>query len=605
MIELKDITKKFDRLILNKICLKLEKGNIYVIKGISGSGKTTLLNILSFLDTDYSGDYLWNGQNVKNISAEKKEEYFNKVSYVFQKSFLFRGLTIKENLLFIKNDIELIEKYSNMFHISSLLDKKPEEISGGERQRVALVRALILDSEVILLDEPTSSLDKENSLLFVSYLEKLKLENKIIVISTHKEIYDDLSDTIYHLDYGVLKTIKESKNEKKANENFKDIKKSYSTFKYDLLFVKKRKKKRVALLIFMVLFFLLLFSFVSILKNIKKEVVNQFSEVYPLHVFSISEYDSKRVDQQIQKVYYNYKLEYDNYSAYILLDREDSVLKDKAILQYGSFPDGDNEVLVNEEFIINNLDFTDYDDALNSTIVVENEEFIISGIVFNDNSPYLSNYFYREIDAINKDYITPVVFIPYEKMKNIGYIAYDEKEVVITIDKDEAIDIYTNSEEFTNRNGDFSYSLTWGNEVRNAYSAIYNYVKIGLLIGGLLAIFTFIFMIGKVSLELYYQKKEIGYLQLYRVSKDRIHMIFLMNYLLEIILAFIVAIILFNIFCFIIYHIYGLYFFLSFFYWILFIIISFIYFYTLITVPVMKYLKKDILDCIKESWLYS
>ena len=606
MIELVGIHKKYDRVVLNNVNLTLNKGNIYVIKGISGSGKTTLFNILSFLDTDYSGDYLWNGQNVKNISAEKKEEYFNKVSYVFQKSFLFRGLTIKENLLFIKNNIELIEKYSNMFHISSLLDKKPEEISGGERQRVALVRALILDSEVILLDEPTSSLDKENSLLFVSYLKKLKLENKIIVISTHKEIYDDMADYIYSIDFGVLTlSNKHEKRKGLPKEDRKEFSSSSNTFKEDFHFAIERKQKRVMLTFVVFLFFLLIFSFLAIIFNIKYEAVSWKSEELPLNVFDISKEDKDAIIPVIHKTYYNYKIVAEEYNGYVLLDREDSSFLKFDILKYGSFPKTENEVVINKEFAIEILKTPVLSDAIGKEILICDQVFVVSAVIVTDNSVdtrvYRTNSFYNEIYDFSSDNIKPAVFIPYDKIHTIAEIDDSTDRIIISISMEDAISIYINEMSLVDGYGDYSYYLTWNNILRDFYSSLYNYTLIALGIVIVAVIFIFIFIQNKISLELYYKKKEIGYLRLYRVSNDRIHFIFLIDYLLEVLLAYILSVVIFHVLCLYVYIRYHASFFLPIHIWFIVTFIFFIYFYLLVSIPVLKYTKKDILSCISNS----
>lgn len=88
MIQLQNITKKFDREVLKNVTLQFEEGNIYVLKGISGSGKTTLLNILSVLDTHYNGTYLFDHINVKKANKQKRKMIASQISYVFQKKFV-------------------------------------------------------------------------------------------------------------------------------------------------------------------------------------------------------------------------------------------------------------------------------------------------------------------------------------------------------------------------------------------------------------------------------------------------------------------------------------------------------------------------------------
>lgn len=99
-------------MVLNNVNLNFEYGNIYILKGISGSGKTTLFNILSGLDKEYDGKFIWDNVNMSSKKIKNTDSFFNKTTYVFQKSFLFKNLTVMENLLFICNDLDRIKKLS-------------------------------------------------------------------------------------------------------------------------------------------------------------------------------------------------------------------------------------------------------------------------------------------------------------------------------------------------------------------------------------------------------------------------------------------------------------------------------------------------------------
>lgn len=161
MIELKNITKKYDRKVLDNVNLKLDYGKIYILKGISGSGKTTLLNIIGGIDNNYEGTYTLDNENIKKL--KNKNQFRKKIGYVFQQSLLISHLSIKDNLLLIKNDYKLVEELSKMFGLQSLLYKMPSELSIGERERVSIIRAIISNPKIIIADEPTGALFKSKN----------------------------------------------------------------------------------------------------------------------------------------------------------------------------------------------------------------------------------------------------------------------------------------------------------------------------------------------------------------------------------------------------------------------------------------------------------
>ena len=164
MLSLKNISKKYDNtMILKDISFTCEKGDIVGLIGSSGSGKTTLLRIISGLETPESGTIQLNNEMINDkllcISPEKRD-----CSLVFQDFALFPNMTISDNIFFGKNSIknnDLIHDLIQFCGLESLLDRYPHEASGGEQQRVALVRALSINPSLLLLDEPLSHLDSD------------------------------------------------------------------------------------------------------------------------------------------------------------------------------------------------------------------------------------------------------------------------------------------------------------------------------------------------------------------------------------------------------------------------------------------------------------
>lgn len=138
--------------VLKGLFLDVKANEKVSVIGKSGCGKSTLLKVIMGINSDYCGDVIVNGNNVEGIS--------NNISIVFQKNGLFDFMTIRENLLLTKKSQDEILEVTKKLRIDNLLDKYPRSLSGGQLQRANIARGLIMDCELMLLDEPTSSLDE-------------------------------------------------------------------------------------------------------------------------------------------------------------------------------------------------------------------------------------------------------------------------------------------------------------------------------------------------------------------------------------------------------------------------------------------------------------
>jgi lipoprotein-releasing system ATP-binding protein len=200
MLSLKSITKSFTRrgVVLDNLDLVVNEGDSIAVTGPSGSGKTTLMNIIGLLDRPDSGDVLFCDRSVLGFNPDESALYRNRnIGFVFQDHLLLPHLTVTENILLplFARDIseeeyeekrvygsQLIEKTG----IMDLADKYPFQISGGEAQRVTLVRSLINKPSLLLADEPTGSLDSKNAGLLGDLLVRLNNETGIaLIVATH------------------------------------------------------------------------------------------------------------------------------------------------------------------------------------------------------------------------------------------------------------------------------------------------------------------------------------------------------------------------------------------------------------------------------------
>ncbi|GBF36665.1 energy-coupling factor ABC transporter ATP-binding protein [Methanofervidicoccus abyssi] len=215
MMVLKGIFKTFgDKIVLKDVNLTVNKGEIFAILGYSGAGKTTLLKILSALDVDFRGIYLFKDIDVRKY-PEKVRKY---ITMVFQNPVMFKG-TVFENVAYglkvrgySKNYIkEKVDRVLESLGILELRDKNAKRLSGGERQRVGIARALVLDVDVYIFDEPTSNLDIENIKVIEGAIKELKKKGKTIIVTTHDLLQARrLSDRVAYIEKGEIVEVGET-----------------------------------------------------------------------------------------------------------------------------------------------------------------------------------------------------------------------------------------------------------------------------------------------------------------------------------------------------------------------------------------------------------
>ena len=218
IVDIKKLTKTFSdgskKLhVLKDINLQIDKGSIITIKGPSGSGKSTLLSIIGTLDNADSGELLINGISIQdNTNIDKLRN--KSIGFVFQFHNLISELTLEENVslpkMIAKEQLgkkELIELFE-YFDLKDRMNSFPNDLSGGEKQRVAVMRAIINNPSIIIADEPTGNLDKENALKMMSLFQKLNTEKKLtIIIATHDEDVFNIGHKKYQLVDGCLELV--------------------------------------------------------------------------------------------------------------------------------------------------------------------------------------------------------------------------------------------------------------------------------------------------------------------------------------------------------------------------------------------------------------
>tara|TARA_B100000123_G_scaffold129123_1_gene95218 strand:- start:116 stop:793 length:678 start_codon:yes stop_codon:yes gene_type:complete len=220
LIQLTNLNKSFEGSkkisVLKKISYNFRKGKIYALMGPSGSGKSTLLNLLSLIDRPNSGTIKFEN-NLINFSESNENDILraNKIGIVYQQDNLLPDFTSLENIYLASlaagnnKKISLL-KAKNLLKKVGLLNRSdhyPSQLSGGEKQRVSIARAVINDPQIILADEPTGSLDLETAKEIFELLKNQINSNRLIIFATHNRFFANKADCLLEMVNGNIKTI--------------------------------------------------------------------------------------------------------------------------------------------------------------------------------------------------------------------------------------------------------------------------------------------------------------------------------------------------------------------------------------------------------------
>lgn len=431
MLELRNINKSYitknERVnALKNINFTFPDKGLFVLMGPSGCGKSSLLNILTGLDSKYEGRVLYNNENIKDIY----DNYRNEISYMTQSFNLFDNLTVFENInlslnLLGKSDKTKVETILKDFEIYDLANKKCNTLSGGEKARVSIARAVIKNPKIIFCDEPTGNLDDKTSKLVWTMLKKIS-ETVLVIIASHDEKNSyEFGNVIKIIDGQINKEII---NNVVSNKNSFIKYKTSSNLSLKLLFKVFNNKKMLyilSILIMSISFIMFgLFNKLSSV-NIKKAEINTIinSDINEITLYKKGNINDYTIyfSQNDLKITYNLLQNSDSYYASSLLSNnniftfefentiditdyyklynssanENNVFIDDRLCSFeflGRKPIYENEIMISNflaDYIIrfgsfdengNQISFNNYSDILESTLKVNNEKVVISGI---------------------------------------------------------------------------------------------------------------------------------------------------------------------------------------------------------------------------------
>ena len=229
-IEVKNVTKtyivgdkKFNA--LNGISFDIEKGEFVVILGPSGAGKSTLLNVLGGMDNITSGSIIIDSKHIEKYNKNELTNFrANDVGFIFQFYNILPTLTVLENVDIVKDIVKNPKKSIDVLKqvgLKNHINKFPNQLSGGEMQRVSIARAIAKNPKVLLCDEPTGALDSKTG---VEVLKLLKEQcndengNNTVIIVTHNSLFAEIADKVIHIKNGEIESITKNKHPKNIDE---------------------------------------------------------------------------------------------------------------------------------------------------------------------------------------------------------------------------------------------------------------------------------------------------------------------------------------------------------------------------------------------------
>ncbi|WP_022758440.1 ABC transporter ATP-binding protein [Butyrivibrio fibrisolvens] len=210
---------------LDHVDLDIEEGKLVVILGPSGAGKSTLLNLIGGMDTPSEGEVIVNGENITGYSENKLSDFRAKsVGFIFQFYNILPSLTVKENVELIneivKDHLDTAEALEDV-GLSEHMYKFPNQLSGGEQQRVSIARAIAKNPALLLCDEPTGALDSQTGVMILKILKKQTTKergNNTVIIVTHNALIADIADVVIRVKNGRIKSVEKNLNPANIDE---------------------------------------------------------------------------------------------------------------------------------------------------------------------------------------------------------------------------------------------------------------------------------------------------------------------------------------------------------------------------------------------------
>ena len=230
IVELKNVSKVYkagekEIKALDNIDLAINEGEFVVVLGPSGAGKSTLLNLIGGMDTPTSGQIIIDDENISNYNEEKLSEYrAENIGFIFQFYNILPTLTVLENVEIVKDIVKNAGDSKSALEAVGLIEhinKFPNQLSGGEQQRVSIARAIAKNPKLLLCDEPTGALDSKTGVEVLKLLKKqcdANNGNNTVIVVTHNSLFAEIADTVIRVKNGKIESVVSNENPKEIDE---------------------------------------------------------------------------------------------------------------------------------------------------------------------------------------------------------------------------------------------------------------------------------------------------------------------------------------------------------------------------------------------------
>ena len=230
IVELKNVSKVYkagekEFKALDDIDLAINEGEFVVVLGPTGAGKSTLLNLIGGMDTPTSGQIIIDDENISNYNEEKLSEYrAENIGFIFQFYNILPTLTVLENVEIVKDIVKNAGDSKSALEAVGLIEhinKFPNQLSGGEQQRVSIARAIAKNPKLLLCDEPTGALDSKTGVEVLKLLKKqcdANNGNNTVIVVTHNSLFAEIADTVIRVKNGKIESVVSNENPKEIDE---------------------------------------------------------------------------------------------------------------------------------------------------------------------------------------------------------------------------------------------------------------------------------------------------------------------------------------------------------------------------------------------------
>lgn len=545
MLEIKNLNKQYDKKVLKNINIKFKNNGLYLIRGVSGCGKSSLLNIIGGLDKNYEGEVIFEGMDIKYI-----KDYHKNIGFIFQCFFLMDFLSGKYNAFLTGFLFKIIKNDFISKLLPFKLNNRLVKYSGGQKQRIAICRALNLNPKIILCDEPTGSLDYDNSLEVMKLLKEKSKQNLVIVVS-HDHKFNDIFDTILDLEDGTFTHEKQNTN---IVSNQCEIKNSFIRKKplvlYSILQCFSRIKINIKIVSALCLGMFSVLMILILSDGFVNYMSLQIEQMFPSSTIAIR----SKVGNLSSKQFEEFNTHYENIYCDIVdfeflgissIQNDENVLfigditkqVDENIIIAGNKPINSKDVVLSDVVFYKLFNHKNYEEYLNTPLNIHylylgeiiNGEILISGIC-KQNS-ILDNIYFEK--GFNVEYLKTLTDV----------ISYECNMFLIDIKTDPNDEILKLEDKYS----DLEFKVM-SIGMQSNLKDINSNIQTLTVIFSTLVVLSACFLLGQVMmLSVEHRKKEIALLKCIGASKLQIISVILIESLIFIHTAFIVMLVNLNI----------------------------------------------------------